>query len=235
MTEKEAGKFAEAEAEVHNITNSKHQNEIELMTKAFNMYINGFNLIGSFTPTEDNEIEYAWLLCTVQSFNSLRCAIWLISHGYYGQAMALLRTTTEDWFICNDCCKHPPTLDALYGRGEMPSYSAMARRANKRSIYEGDYMTASQFVHSTNLSLRILLDTDTNTLRTAPTYDEVLLMACCELFFRNAIRMTEFLYSFLHHLSEEKAEAWVKVANPCVQECGDWLRNIQGQNPPTAV
>ncbi len=83
-------------------TKEKHWKEIEICTGILNTFLSGFSSIGFFELKEDNESEYIWLLILIRCFNSIRCAIDMLLKGYYSQAMSLLRTATEDWFICGN-------------------------------------------------------------------------------------------------------------------------------------
>ncbi len=82
------------------ITKQKHWREIEIFTGVMNVFTSGFNYIGSFVIKDDNETEYIWLLLVTRCLHSIKCSIDLILKGYYSQAMSLLRTGIEDWFIC---------------------------------------------------------------------------------------------------------------------------------------
>jgi len=222
------------ESQVKKVTRSKHQKELNLMADILNTYIDGFNLIDSFTFTEDNEVESAWLFLVTRNFHSMRCAIQLMLMGYYGQALSLLRTVTEDWFICHDCKSNPKTTQAvLYNKYKIPNrklgltYYQMAKRAGKLRVYEQDYRHQSKFTHSSALSLGILRDPKTNEMRAAPSYDNILFLDCCELFFRNALGMTEFMELFLSKLSEDKVTSWRKASVQKIQETAKWLTELR--------
>jgi hypothetical protein len=222
------------ESQVKKITTSKHPLEIELMSKSLNLYVNGFNLIDEFTFTEENKIESAWLFLIIRSFHSIRCAIQLTLMGYYTQALSLLRTVTEDYFICHDCYNYPLTTSAiLYNEYKIPNkkleltYKKMAERAGKIKAYEQDYHHQSQFLHCSSQSLAVLRDYKTNEIRAAPSYDTILFLDCCELMFRNALRMSEFIEHLLYSLSKEKSQKWLsEVATICKAITG-WLNDIQ--------
>jgi len=109
--------------------------------------------------------------------------------------MSLLRTVTEDWFICKDCQNNQKTLQALlyekYRLGDKKhglTYYNMADKVGALKVYRQDYKFQSRFTHSTNLSLGILRDPEANIMRTAPAYDDVLFLSCCEMMIRNALR-----------------------------------------------
>ena len=142
------------ESQVKKVTRDSYQKEIELITNILNMYINGFNSINSFTYTQDNEKETAWLLLVARSFHSMRGALQLILMGYYGQAISLLRTVTENFLICHDCIKNPKAIEAiLHNKYRIPSrkndltFYAMAERTGNLRIYRNDYAHQSEVTH----------------------------------------------------------------------------------------
>ena len=222
------------ESQVKKVTSSKHQEEVNLMTAVINMYINGFNLIDSFTFTEDNEVETAWLLLVTRSFHSMRCAIQLILMGYYGQTISLLRTITENFFICHDCVNYPKTVEAILrnkysipNRKHALTFYKMAERTNNMKVYKSDYHHQSEVSHPTSLSLGIIRDPETNAINAAPSYNEILFLACCEQFFRNALMMSEFMGQFLSKLSKAKVQFWGEIANQTCNNVADWLNSLR--------
>ena len=222
------------ESYIKKITSSKHQEEVNLMTAVINMYINGFNLIDSFTFTEDNEVETTWLLLVTRSFHSMRCAIQLMLMGYYGQAIPLLRMVTENILVCHDCIKNTKTVEAiLHNKYKIPdgreglSFKQIAERTDNMKIYESDYDHQSRINHPGALSLGIIRDPEKNTLNAAPTYNEILFLDCCEQFFRNALMMSEFMGRFLSKLSNTKVKSWGETANLTCKGVADWLDSLR--------
>ncbi len=101
----------------------KHWREIEICTGILNTFFSGFNSMGSFELKKENESEYVWLLILIRSLNSIKCAIDLMLKGYYSQAMSLLRTVTEAWFICGTVQDNQAVRDCLIrDKAKMPSY-----------------------------------------------------------------------------------------------------------------
>ena len=222
------------ESQVKKVTRDSHQKEIELITNILNMYINGFNSINSFTYTQDNEKETAWLLLVVRSFHSMRCAIQLMLMGYYGQAISLLRTVTENFFICHDCIENPKAIEAiLHNKYEIPSrkngltFYEMAKRTGNLQIYRNDYNHQSKVTHPSALSLGIIRDPKTNAINAAPSYSKILFLDCCEMMVRNALMMNEFMARLLSKLSETKAASWGEKANQTCKEAADWLKELR--------
>jgi hypothetical protein len=235
MSQPNLPKLTEIESRVKGITLKNHQHDLVVMMNLLNTYIDGFNMIDSFTLQEDREIEYAWILLLTRSFHSMRSAMLLIQVGYYTQAMMLLRSVTENWLICKDCQGYRPTLDALlYGKHRLGNrklklqWIDIAERVGAKDIiYEQDYRFQSRFNHPDYMSLGVVMDPDTNEMRTAPAYDRALFLCCFEMMIRNAMRMTEFIESFLSRLSESKVVAWRETAGKPVKEASDWLAEMQ--------
>ncbi len=224
--------FSKWEAVVKRESFTKHKTEVELMTNLLNTYINGFNLIGSFTYTETNKLEYAWLSMLARSFRSMRCAIWLIAHGYYDSATSLLRGVFENWLLCLDCEIHQPTLDALISsEGEAKNYrfnyKEIAVRTGKLRVYEDQYRFMSKFTHTSSLSLRTLIEHESQSMGAAPFYNETLFLMCCELMIKNALGMTVFMDAFLLQHNKDNVGTWRKLAGIPVEEADDWLNVLR--------
>lgn len=235
MVQGKTKRLEELEASVRDVLLKDHADEMDLQAGLLNTYIDGFNLIGSFTITEENEVELAWLKLLIRSFHSLRSAILLEEIGYYGQAIAILRAVTEDWLKCKDCGSYRPTLDALlYAKHKFGDRklklrdSDIAERVGERDVvYEQDYRFQSNFVHPSRASLSILFDPDTHEARCYPVYDNTLFLACCELFIRNGLRMTEFMDAILSRISEDKQNVWKSAAGEPCNKAADWLKALQ--------
>jgi len=223
------------ETQVKKTTSKANQKEIELLTNTLNMYINGFNSIGSFTYNQDNEKETAWLLLVTRSFHSMRSALQLMLMGYYGQAISVLRTVTENFFICHDCIANPKAIEAiLHNKYRIPdsnqklSFRQMASRTGNMKIYEQDYAHQSAVTHPSALSLGIIRDPKTNTINVSPRYDKILFLDCCEMVFRNALMMNEFMARLLEKLSSKtKATSWAEKAKQTIEEASDWLKRMR--------
>jgi hypothetical protein len=222
------------ETQVRKITSKSHQEEIELLTNILNMYINGFSSIGSFTYNQDNEKETAWLLLAARSFRSMRSALQLMLMGYYGQAISLLRTMTEDFLICHDCIKNTKAIEAiLHNAYRIPSrengltFYAMADRTDNLKIYKKDYAHQSELTHPSALSIVIIRDPKTDEINVAPRYDEILFLDCCEIMVRNALMMSEFMARLLSKLSKAKDTSWAENAKQTMDEASGWLNKMR--------
>lgn len=197
-----APNIVQLEARVKLTTSKKHQQEISLIAEILNIYSKGYALMPPFKRTESNDVPYAWLLLTARSFNSMRSAVILMLVGYYGSALSLLRTVTEDWLVGTDCEDYKPTLETLlyekhrFGDKKLKlRYKDIADRVTARLntgkdfVYSGDYKFQSQFIHAGRLSLEIMRDRKMDELRITPSYDGLLFYTCCELLMRNSLKV----------------------------------------------
>ena len=211
-------------------TIQKHWREIEIFTGILNVFTSGFSYIGSFVRKDDNEPEYIWLLLVTRSLHSIRCSIDLILKGYYSQAMSLLRTGTEDWFICKNAQDNKVVRDCLLrDEGRMPKYSKLAWEAGAMKLYRGDYAYQSKFTHSSQLSLGVLQDLNTNNMRVAPTYDETLFLLCAESLMRVSLIMLEYMWLFLSYIDKDKAKSWDNQNSQNIKNASNWLMELQNK------
>ena len=126
-------RLGELDAEVKKLTSTQHKVELKLAENLLTSFLKGFGRLGSFTRTKNNDLQYAWLLLTTRSFNSLCSAYALLQQGYYDQAIMLIRSVEEDWLTATDCEKNSETLKAVFQRGSQLgkgqlSYAEMAKR-----------------------------------------------------------------------------------------------------------
>ncbi len=66
-----------SEKEAQKITVEHHSEVFELFATMLNLYINGFNLIGSLDD-KNSDTDWIWLFLITRSFYSLRCSIELM-------------------------------------------------------------------------------------------------------------------------------------------------------------
>ncbi|HCP59987.1 MAG TPA: hypothetical protein DIT43_00140 [Dehalococcoidia bacterium] len=209
-------------------TKRKHWREIELFAEILNVFTSGFSYMGSFEIKEDNETEYIWLLIVTRCFHSIRCSINLMLKGYYSQAMSLLRTGTEDWFICGTCHNNEKVRSCLLrGKWRTPKYSRLAKQMGATDVYKGDYAYQSKFTHSSRLSLRVLQDVNTNEMRTAPIYDKYLFLLCVESLVRVFFRMAVYMGRFLYYIDRDKAKAWDNENSQSFKDASNWLKELR--------
>lgn len=211
-------------------TKKKHQREIELLSDTLNIFTSGFNYVGAFEIKDDNDAERIWLLLATRCLHSIKCSIDLMLNGYYSQAMALLRIGTEDWFICGTCKKNDEVRNYLLrGKGEMPSYWQLAKEMGEKKVYKWDYSFQSKFIHSSQLSLRVLHDFNTQSIRIAPVYDRNLFLLCVESLFRVSLKMGEYMWHTLAYLDKDKATSWDKENSQRIKDVANWLNELREQ------
>jgi len=223
----------EREAKANKLTSEQHNVELKLAEDLLTCYLRGFKFLGSFTRTEDNDLQYAWLLLTTRSFNSLRSAYVLLQQGYYDQAIMLIRPVEEDYLIATDAEKNLETLQALlYGEGQLGkgklTYTEMAKRVSKEfyeNTWKYNYGSLSTIAHARKRALRILVDPDTQTLRVGSHYDRTLFIGVCHAALRSAILMLDFLAKVLG----DNAEPWQKETYPRMKAAGDWNDRLEAK------
>lgn len=225
MASGELSSLEEVEAQVKKHSASRHQEELSLIKRLLNAYLDGFRRLDSFTPSDVNQLEYAWLLLTTRSFNSMRCAYDLLQRGYYSQAITLIRSVNEDWLTCNDCRNNQATLDALLKDGKMPRFVEMKDRLEEplKQQWWDIHGEESQFAHARLRALKVLIDPETHMLALGGHYDRDLFIASCYSLLPATVRMTEFLALVLG----SKSELWAKRSLPIIQEAKTWMRAIE--------
>ena len=208
------------EAQVKATTTQEHGKEISLIKKLLNAYLAGFNKIGAFTLSENNELEYAWLLLTTRSFNSLRCASDLLKKGYYSQALMCIRSVFEDWHTAKDCETNPMTLNALlqgddYFWKHEGRYAEIAKRVEKRmempEAWKNIYGPLSTITHARKQALMILINPKTKELRLGSQYADGLFLASYQSFLAAASIIPELLHKLLGYNAKQW---WTEILPP---------------------
>jgi hypothetical protein len=224
------------EKQVQEYTVRKHSEEFELMASMLNLYLEGFSLIGNY-KLDNNEADWVLLLLLTRSFHSLRSSIELIKKGYYVQAIALIRIVTENYFICGNCKEHQYIVEAIIHNKPNRAngttrfnYKSLASNMGSSIMYEKDYTFECEFAHCSNLSANVMtkeIDDKNRELSVAPSYNELMFMASCELLFKNGILMTRFLENILSDLSEEKVNVWRNKSVLGFNKINKWLAELK--------
>ena len=202
-------------------------NEIEIITGLINTFTNGFNRIGTFKPVDANETEYIWLLLATRCFNSMWCSYRLMYSGYYSQATMVIRSITEDILICIACPNDKRIRNVvLSGKGELPSYSSMARKNNVPNIYDM-YKHQCKFAHTSSLSLGVLLDK--GRVKTAPVYNELLFNYCVEAFIKTSVMMVEYLGRVVFYIDKDEAKSFNDDNANNLVRATNWLKAIRNR------
>ena len=116
----------------------------------------------------------------------------------------------------------------LDGKGKKPNYRELARSLGvEKTIYDGDFRFQSRFTHSTSLSLGILKESSSDTLRIHPTYEPMLFMQCAELFIRNATFMLGCMEHYLKSISVDKFKAWNNNTKEVAERLSTWQKGIR--------
>ena len=192
----------ELEAEIKAEITQKELRTLQAIEDLLNKHLDGFQFLGSFTPTDENRLEYCWVLLWNRSFNSLRWAYTLLNTGYYSQSLMLTRGAFEDWLVCEDSKNHPETVETLISNeGRLPRFQTMANRLeeplrqewNGTKEMEGTYGLLSSLSHPRHRSLAVLLDPDTHFIRLGPAWDEGMFIVSANYLLLALIRMVEFL------------------------------------------
>ena len=191
----------ELETKVRGETRQRHGPVLECLEALLNCYLEGFRELDHFTSTEGNEREQVWVFLVTKSFNSMRWAFHLLQHGYYTQALTLIRTVWEDWLVCEDCVNRPDTVIATLGKGgRVPSFKKMADRMEEplRSDWigesqgdEGTYGVLSTFAHPRARAIHVIRNPESGVIRLGPNYDERLFLYTSHVLINAGIRMTE--------------------------------------------
>jgi hypothetical protein len=206
-----------SDAKVKATTIAQQGKEVSLIIKLLNAYVAGFNKLGEFTLSENNELEYAWLLLTTRSFNSLQCAFDLLQKGYYSQALMYIRSVFEDWYTAKDCETNPKTLNALlqgddYFRKQEGHFVEIAKRVEKRIEIPGAWKTIygslSTIAHARKQALMILITPKIKELRLGGHYDKDLFLASYQSFLAAASIVPELLYKLL---GDYATQWWIEI------------------------
>ena len=236
MTAQTWPSWLESEAEVKSQTTSRHKEELAIIENLLDVFWAGFSGISSSAGLrQGNQLDVAWTLLAVRSFDSLACAYGLLQRGYYSQAMALTRSIDEDWLTCKDCVKDPQTLTALLGDAEnqqqrMPKYADMARRLDapyNKEWWDSTYGWNSKFAHARYLALRQLLHPAMNGARVGSYYDSDAFLVSCYLLVTSAIRMAQVLKQLLQQGISPVPEAWLEELVLVLQQAEAWLRRVE--------
>ena len=216
----------ELEAQVQGDIESKEPRVLVAIEEMLNRHLDGFQLLGSFTPTYDNRLEFVWMLLWNRSFNSMRWAFHLLKTGYYSQSLMLTRGAFEDWLVCEDCKSHPETRETLLNdSGRLPRFQVLADRLEEplKNDWNGTYGLLSSLSHPRHLALAVLLDPETNTLRLGPCWDESLFIVSANYLLLALIRMVEFMMALV---SADEKEWGLTKLKPSLDEaidCANWL------------
>jgi hypothetical protein len=222
-------------------TVANHKREYKLVESLLDVYATGFGLIKHF-DSKDNEPNFLWVLLISHSFQSLRSSFEIAQKGYYWQSMALIRTVTEDYFICGNAPKnnfnvigvilhndHITFIDKKGKARELDSfnYYNLACKIDALDIYEADYKYECKFTHSTSLSAGTIVKPNsdkTRVIQPMPIYDKILFHNCCERWFKNALYMLTLMASLVN---KEGSDLWLIELQNAIKETNKWFENLK--------
>lgn len=226
MNESEKFDVTKLETPADTITRQHHQTEISLMVEILNVFLAGFNKMGTVDVVIDE--RRIILLELIMSFHALLCACRLSISGFYAQGMSLLRQITENWMVCATCKNDEHVREhILTGEGNKLNYYQLAKSLGVlKSIY-ADYKLQSKFTHGTNISLGILRETDLETVRVLPTYEKLLFLSCAEAYFKYSYLMLDQMHKLLTSLSVENATKWDKETGNVASRIETWQKTFR--------
>lgn len=218
------------ESRVRNQTLRAQSEVVSILDHLGNCLIDGFNSLGGkFDRSKENRLLYAWLLLLARSTQSWVCARRLALSGYYSQAITLIRTMTEDYLVACDCERNDATLDRVLGdcarrddSRKLWNFKEMATRSGEQDfVYAIDYACQSSFAHP-DRSLRALVSLQHGGLVTAPEYDDLLFLSCCELNLRATLLTLDVMRRLLARATPDGFEAWHRVTAEREQRALHW-------------
>ena len=162
----------------------KHSREFRVVEAALDQVLRALSDFGFQKQKPDNRLESARLFLVTRSFNSIRTAIQALEHGYYQQAMTLVRMAQEDQAVAFDSEQNSDILAALLDgedtfRKRNLTFGKMAERVSPKAkeVWDSDYGTLSEYgAHPRLASMRGLVTEGTDgemVLRPGGHYDQV--------------------------------------------------------------
>ena len=197
---KETGPSLEqVELQVKKTTHNRKRHELALIENLLNCYLGAFRALKGFKIGEITQLELAWILLVVRSFNSLRCGYDLLQKGYYSQAIMLIRSAEEDYLTCRHCETNQGTIAALLdGKDKLRKFQDMA---NDISIEFGEnwrinYGQLSEICHPRQLAMGMVANWKANKLNLGADHNENHFIATCHALLRSAVGILSSLSDF---------------------------------------
>ena len=222
-----------ADNEVASIIRAEHARELNVVHAALDEILRGLSDFGAKQGKPKTRLERARLSLTTRSFNSLYNAVLLLEHGYYQQAMSLVRMAKEDQMVARDAEHNRPTLDALlHERGRIGSgglsLARMAERASSKTkkAWDADYGFLSEYgVHTRGKGLRSLVATGPGGQIVVPPgghYDKVWVNAVLYYTLRELVQVL----ATVAQLTTLAGIDWITGAMPTLEEVDALWRRI---------
>ena len=234
------GKFLQSIARTDSRTAStirqKHARELEILHDALEHTIVGVNDFASLKQKADSPLQAARVFLTIRTFKSLRTALQVLEHGYYQQAMTLVRMALEDQLVAEDIEHHPPTLAALLddkgrlGKGDL-TLGKMAERLSPKAkvAWDARYgMLSEHGAHPRLKSMQGLVATDLPRDQRGPRlgghYDAMWVNV---VVYYAAQTLVEAMAT-LTKLTDEVGIDWADRAMPTFQEVDSLWKRLDG-------
>ncbi len=120
-----------------------HSYEINVLNKAFAQAGDGLQN----APRTDDDLNKAWELLGVKSFNGLLGAKLLLDYGLYDQSMILVRSSSECTLTAQHAETHPETAECVL-EGKAVKFRSMAKDLGEEDRWSDKiYKTLSLFAH----------------------------------------------------------------------------------------
>jgi hypothetical protein len=221
---RDAPSLEEGEAEVHRRTLKDFAPQVDLARRMFNFILRAHGAIGPVTFRHDQATAY--VLLVDRSVNSLRCAYDLTLRGYYGQAMTLIRSALEDWFMNKYLQAEPGKAPLLFEGKRMVSTADQARAAGVHDVYTRVYDQQSTIAHPRRLALRMLIDPDERLIRLGPHFDEGIATGTFFELFRGLALTMEFLAWVINNTPAGTADRNLEGA-ALMDEANSWMTTVR--------
>lgn len=208
--------------------------ELTLVNSILGEFLAGFDALGDFTYSTDNQVRFIQLLYVTRSFNSLRCAFELAQIGYYTQAAMLIRPTLEDLLVSLRCEKSPETVEALLTGNEGKFiFSKMAEEQDPEfcTWWKDKYYDLSAFVHPRSPGLAMSVSLENRQLQLGPSlFDRRHLLAVVHYLLMMLIWHLTVFDGVLRSKDQESATRWepgtlkvIKRANKLINRISEEL------------
>lgn len=119
-----------------------HNHEVVTVNNALRQAGNGLQT----APRTDNDLNKAWELLGVKTFNGLLGAMLLLDYGYYDQSMTLIRSSEECMLTAQHAETHNETVEKVL-QGLPVRFHKMAADTGQADQWSEIYKILSNFAH----------------------------------------------------------------------------------------
>ena len=132
-----------------------HGYELDILNNAFAQAGNGLQN----APRTDDDLNKAWILLGVKTFNGLLGALLIMDNGYYDQSMALIRSSAECRLTAQHAETHDDTVEKVF-EGKPVNFHKMAADTKQSDKWREIYKTLSNFAHPSGARAQARLSSD---------------------------------------------------------------------------